>query len=143
MEGMAERTLLHPEGEGQPSSHLSEYEENSRGTGIVGSLDKDTRRHEYRWFLRSPPTTWLHPGCKPAGMLRYHRRGARRTCLLQGDSSSDRAGKEGDGWDLEPARHGGMNNTHEPPLVESVLLEGSLWPVVVGKGLSMDVIPKH
>ena len=36
-----------------------------------------------------------------------------------------------------------MNDTYEPPLVESVLLEGSHWSVVVGKVLKTDVIPPH
>ena len=141
MEDVAGRTLLHQEAEDQRSLRLSEYEENSHGTEIVGNPDRDNHPDEYRCFHRNPPRTWLHPGCKPTGILRYHRRGAQRTCLLQGDSSSDRAGKEGNGRNLGLARHGGMNNTYEPPLVESVLLEGSLRPVVVGEVLSTDVVP--
>jgi len=36
-----------------------------------------------------------------------------------------------------------MMDTHEPPLVESVLLEGSLRPVVVGVILLVDVPSPH
>jgi len=40
-------------------------------------------------------------------------------------------------------RRDGMIKTHKPPLVERVLLEGSLWPVVVGIVLRPDVVSPH
>ena len=36
-----------------------------------------------------------------------------------------------------------MINTYEPPLLESVLLQGSLRPVVVGVVFSSDIISPH
>ena len=36
-----------------------------------------------------------------------------------------------------------MKDTYEPPLLESVLLEGSLRSVVVGKVMRIDFIPPH
>ena len=143
MEDIAGRTLLYQETEDQPSLHLSECEKNSRGTGILGNPDKDNRPDEHRCFHRNLPRTWWHPCCKPTAISLYHRRGAQRTCLLQGGSPSVRANKGRNGWDLGPARPSGMSDTYEPPLVESVLLEGSLRSVVVGKVLNTDVIPPH
>ena len=36
-----------------------------------------------------------------------------------------------------------MNDTYEPPLVERELRKGSHWPVVVWKGLHVDIKPPH